>query len=200
MGEIKKFYVEFYKNKLKIREIYENIQRMGGQHKTEQQMVYNLVDDYEKIFLDTSKPIEIIFNAFRNNYNLLLNLVEVLEKNKQYKEDIDSIVELFTHHFFENHLIQNSDFDEILIFIYQLLQREINKMSSTTSIQEFLPNDHSIVGKILKSYTKKPEVKAFVALILNNTILKIENSADQLFLEMDPKKYNKNKKEYLNTY
>ena len=73
-------------------------------------------------------------------------------------------------------------------------------MSSTTSIQEFLPNDHSIVGKILKSYTKKPEVKAFVALILNNTILKIENSADQLFLEMDPKKYNKNKKEYLNTY
>lgn len=153
-----------------------------------QHMVYELIEHPPKVLLECIDPVEKLINIFRNNYKLLLILVEILEKNKHFKDEIDSLVDLFTHNFFENHLIQNSEYDEILIFIYLLLEREIDSMISP-SVSWFLNNDYSIIGKILKSYTKKPEVKAFVSLILNDTILKIENSTEN-FLELDPKKYN----------
>jgi len=184
---IKKNYLDFFKNKIKIREVYDFIQRMAKNEMKITHMNYELVEDYDRVLSQCSDPIEKLFNKFRNNYKLILILVEILEKNKQYKDEIESLIELFTHHFFENHLVQNSEYDEILIFIYLLLEREIDNMISP-SVSWFLNNDYSVIGKILKSYTKKPEVKAFVSLVLNDTILKIENSTEN-FLELDPKKY-----------
>ena len=150
-------------------------------------MVYELVENHEKTLLECSDAVEKLFNKFRNNYKLLLTLVELLEKNKNFKDENDSLVELFTHHFYENHLIQNSEYDEILILIFLLLEKEIDNLISP-SVTWFINNDNSIIGKILKSYTKKSEVKAYVSLILNDIILKIENSTEN-FLELDPKKY-----------
>ena len=184
---MKKNYFEFFKSKIKIRENYDFIQRMAKNEMKIEHMVFELVEDHEKTLSECSDVVEKLFIKFRNNYKLLLTLIEILEKNKNFKEENDSLVELFTHHFFENHLIQNSEYDEILIFIFLLLEKEIDNLISP-SVSWFLNNDYSIIGKILKSYTKKSEVKAYVSLILNDIILKIENSTEN-FLELDPKKY-----------
>ena len=184
---IKKNYFEFFQNKIKIREIYDFIQKMATNDLKIDQMEYELVNENEKVLLECNDLVNKLFGEFRKNYKFLLILVEIIEKSKHSKEDIDSIVELFTHNFFENHLIQNSENDEILIFIYLLLQREIDNMTSP-SVFWFLSNDYSLAGKIIKSFTRKTEIKSFVSLILNEIILKIENS-EQIFFELNPKKY-----------
>ena len=147
--------------------------------------VFSLVDNIKNVLLEYD-PVVTLFRKLRNNYKLLLILVDILEKNIQFQEEIDSFIEMITHNFFENNYTQNSEKDEILVFIYILLEREIDKMLSPT-FSWFLNKDISIIGKILKSYTKKPEVKSFASLILNETILKIENSTEN-FLEIDPNK------------
>lgn len=146
---------------------------------------YELSEDYEKHLLESSDPIEKLIMKFRNNFDLLLKLIDIIESSKVKKQEVDSFVEMLTHNFFENNLIQNNEQEEILILIFFLLEREISKMS-TPLICNFI-NENSFLGRILKTYSKRPEVKAYISLVLTDTIIKIDNLNDNS-LELDPKK------------
>jgi len=117
----------------------------------------------------------------RSNFQYQILFIECLDRfDKKTDEEVESLVDLFCHFFFEN-LLKQTENDELIIFCYLLLEREVDQMNSP-SASSFL--DVSFIGKILKSLAKKSELKLYFSMILNELILNVENNTDN-FLEID---------------
>jgi len=113
---------------------------------------------------------------FRNDYQNMLKLISIIDENYA-KENINTLVDLICHQFYENLLIQNPENEELLILIYLLLEKEINSMNSA-SVSSFLDESTTFIGKLLKSYTKKQELKSYLTVTLGGLIMKIDNSSE----------------------
>ena len=98
-------------------------------------------------------------------------------------KEVLSIIDLFCHQFYDNILIPNPEQEELLILIYLLLEKEINSMNAA-SVASFLDDNYSILGKFLKSYTKKQELKNYLSNTLGSLILSIENEPNSLDLNI----------------
>ena len=170
--QLKKYFKEYYKNKLEIRKILEEIKCIENNgEKTIKKL--NMERELEHIFLDISEPIKNLLFLFRNNYDYIITLVSLI--NEYDDEDkIKSLVELFCNQFYENILIKNSGTEELIILIYKLLEKEINPMNFA-SIDEFLSDD-TFLGKFISSFLKRYELKQFLTLLINPFILNIDNS------------------------
>jgi len=117
----------------------------------------------------------------RSNFQYQILFIECLDRfDKKTDEEVESLVDLFCHFFFEN-LLKQTENDELIIFCYLLLEREVDQMNSP-SASSFL--DVSFIGKILKSLAKKSELKLYFSMILNELILNVENNTDNC-LEID---------------
>jgi hypothetical protein len=154
--------------RLKIRETFENNKRING---LQNFVNYELNTETEKILLEAFDPIQKLLFKIRNNNKDLLLLIETLENNR---ENYDSIVDLICHQFYENLLIQDPEHEELLILVYQLLWKEIDQMNSAR-VLSFLDESEKFIGKLLKSYTKRQDLKTFLTMILGNILLEIEN-------------------------
>ena len=97
-------------------------------------------------------------------------------------DEVDDLVNLLCHFFYDNILIQNPEREEILHIIYLLLEKEIANLK-TPSVSSFL--DGSFIGKLLKSLTRRQEIKQYLSMILGDLILQMEKSTEN-FLEVDP--------------
>ena len=161
--QLKKYFKEYYKNKLEIRKILEEIKCIENNgEKTIKKL--NMERELEHIFLDISEPIKNLLFLFRNNYDYIITLVSLI--NEYDDEDkIKSLVELFCNQFYENILIKNSGTEELIILIYKLLEKEINPMNFA-SIDEFLSDD-TFLGKFISSFLKRYELKQFLRLLWN---------------------------------
>ena len=93
------------------------------------------------------------------------------EKDEENKK-IDSIINLFCHQMYNNILIPNPEQEELMILIFVLLARRIGKLE-VSSVKGFL-DEETFVGKFLKSFTRKPELKIFLSKALNNIINRID--------------------------
>lgn len=137
---------------------------------------FELSDEIGKILLDVYDPIQKLMFLFRNDFQNIVKLVSVIDQYHQ-KENISTLVDLFCHQFYENLLIQNPEHEELLILCYLLLEREVEGMNSAC-VSSFLDESTTFIGKLLKSYTKKQELKTYLTVTLGSLILKIENSAE----------------------
>jgi hypothetical protein len=126
------------------------------------------------MLLEAFDPIQKLLFLLRNNNKHLILLIENLELNK---ENYDSIVDLICHQFYENLLIQDPEHEELLILIYLLLKKEIDQMNSAR-VLSFLDENEKFVGKLLKSYTKRQDLRTFLTMILGNILLEIENNTE----------------------
>lgn len=121
----------------------------------------------------------------RSNVDLILKLVSIIDERETGKElDINTIVDLFCHQFYENLLIPNPEQEDLLMLIYLLLEREISNMNSA-SVASFIDDNSTFVGKFLRSYTKKQELKTYLSMTLGKLLLTIENSSDNC-LDLNP--------------
>lgn len=121
----------------------------------------------------------------RGNVDFILKLVSIIDERETGKElDINTIVDLFCHQFYENLLIPNPEQEDLLLLIYLLLEREISNMNSA-SVASFIDDNSTFIGKFLKSYTKKQELKTYLSMTLGSLILDIENSSDNC-LDLNP--------------
>lgn len=137
-----------------------------------------LVENTEKELLEVFDPVNKFLFQFRNNEKLIIKLIERVTKS----EEIDDLVNLLCHFFYENILTQNSEQEEILHICYLLLEKEIENLN-TPSVASFL--DRSFIGRFLKSFTRRQDIKSYLSMILGDLILKMENSTEN-FLEVDP--------------
>ena len=160
---LKKKYLDFYKNKLKIRETTDEITSINnlGELFSNKHLIPD--DDPEIILQDAYDPIQKLFFIFRDNYNYVFQLFNLIDKEnfiKSNEKEVSSLIDLFCHQFYENIIIPNPEHEELLILIFLLLKKEILSMNSS-SVSSFLDSKYSIVGKFLKSYIKRQELKSY---------------------------------------
>ena len=185
--QLKNNYKDYYKAKLLLRQISENIISINSLNKTGNKTINFIPDDNPELTLcDAYDPIKKLFNLFRTNYDYVVTLISIIGDNEDLmleNKEVLSIIDLFCHQFYDNILIPNPEQEELLILIYLLLEKEINSMNSA-SVASFLDDNYSILGKFLKSYTKKQELKNYLSNTLGSLILSIENEPNSLDLNI----------------
>ena len=184
--QLKINYKDYYQAKLLLRQISENIISINGTKDTEKKINFVPDDNPELTLCDAYDPIKNLFNLFRINYDYVVILISIIGDNEEImkeNKEVLSIIDLFCHQFYDNILIPNPEQEELLILIYLLLEKEINSMNSA-SVASFLDDNYSILGKFLKSYTKKPELKNYLSNTLGSLILSIENESNSLDLNI----------------
>lgn len=159
---------------MKIRETFENVINIDTENFN--LSYFELCEDSEKTLKELYDPIQKLIFLFRNDYQNMLKLIGLIDQNSS-TENINTLVDLICHQFYENLLIQNPENEELLILCYLLLEKEVDNMNSA-SVQSFLDESNTFIGKLLKSYTKKQELKTYLTVTLGSLILLIENNSD----------------------
>jgi len=169
----------YYENKLKVKLAYENFVKLSSSKiKTEFEKInptIKLESNFNN-FGEQERSVKNLLNCLRNNYKNLIFLIENLSD-----ESKNDMADFFAHFFFENILIQNPECDELLIFLYMLLEKEINNLN-TPSIDSFL--ESSFVGRFLKSICRRFDIKNYLSLTLRDLIYELENQSEN-FMEID---------------
>lgn len=184
--QLKNYFKDYYKNKLEIRRILEEIKRIENNEENISKKI-NMERELEQIFLDISEPIKNLLFLFRTNCDYILTLISLINEYDE-GEKISSLVELFCNQFYENILIKNTGTEELIILIFKLLEKEVNSMNFA-SIDEFLSDD-SFLGKFMSSFLKRYELKHFLSSLINPFILNIDNSKDDDYCGMSLLKIN----------
>ena len=178
--KLEEYITKYYDFKLKSRKAFEDITNFKVSDSSEESKDKPKIKDFvieeeSKVLTDTTEPIKNLLFIFRNNYDYVLQLISLIEEENDDKENVESIVELFCHQFYDNILIPNPEQEELLILIYKLLEKEINQMNSA-SINDFL-HDSTFIGKFMSSFSKKQELSIFLSILLNPIIDSIENES-----------------------
>ena len=192
--QLKRYFKEYYKNKLNIRRILEEIKAIENNNKNNIRTL-NMDRELEHVFLDISEPIKNLLFLFRNNYDYIITLISLITEYDE-EEKVSSLVELFCNQFYENILVKNSETEELIILIYKLLEKEVVPMNFA-SIDEFLSDD-TFLGKFISSFLKRYELKHFLSSLINPFILNIENSKGDDYCGMSLVKINEFVKEKIN--
>ena len=201
-AQLKENFIEYYNTKLKIRNAYEEIEMLKDSKKKYKNIFFK--KNAEEIFLKSLKPINDFLFIFRNNYDYVIQLIELIEleneKNNNNSNDGDnkynnyyyknSIIELLCNQFYDNILIPNPEQEELLILIYKLIEREINNMNEP-SLDTFL-NENTFLGKFINYLMRKPEIKIFLSRLLSPLIIYIENENETFDISIFSKTLNNN--------
>ena len=178
-NQLKINFIDYYNIKLKIRQVYEEIDNLKNNNKKYKKIFFK--KNAEEIFLKSIKPISDLLFIFRNNYDYIIKLIELIEnedKNNNNNNHKYSIIELFCNQFYDNILIPNPEQEELLILIYKLIEKDISKMGES-SIDQFL-KENSFLCIFINYLMRKPELKIFLSRLLGPLILSIENENDEL--------------------
>lgn len=165
-----------------------NYNRNKNKNKPHNYISFELIQkETENILGEAFIAVEKLIYLLRNDFQFIVKIASLTEQEFQDKAiNPNSIVDLFCHQFYENLLIPNPEHEELLILCSLLLNQEIRNMT-TTSISSFIDEHSTFLGKFLKSYTKKPELKSYLSMTLGSIILKVENSGE-FFMDLNPVK------------
>ena len=153
----------------------------------------------------TNEAIEKLKAAWKKLYSNNESNVVVLNKGLDFKESSSSSVEMQLNeskntlnkeidgifHIKDNYSDTFKEAIQPIISAFEcalnrnlLLEKEITGMNSA-SASSFIDENATFVGKFLKSFTKKQELKSYLSMTLGSLILSIENSNDQC-LDLNP--------------
>ena len=172
--DLTSFFVKYYQIKLNTRKNWNDIKKLKLDGQQPNISSY-LINQDTGGFHDASEPVKNLFFILRNNYDYLMRLISLINPEDFTKnlDNINSLVELLNHNFYENILIPNPEQQELLILIYKLLEEEIIPMGGVCP-QNFLKDD-TFVGIFLSSFAKKQEIIGYFSMILNSLILSIDD-------------------------
>lgn len=178
---MKKNYFDYYENKLKIKQAYESYGKLFAMSSQKEESADKLnakviLDNKLSDLGDLELRVQNLLNKIRNNYSNLIFLIDHLSEDNKTE-----MAEFFSHFFFENILIQNPEFDEILIFCFILLEKEIDSLF-TPSLDSFL--EFSFMGRFLKSLCRRLDIKNYLSLTLKDLIYELENQSEN-FMDID---------------
>ena len=111
-NQLKKNYFDYYKYNLLSRQIKEKINILKYEKKTTEDKELTIDDNPEIILENAYDPIKKFFSLLRNNYNYIIQIFNILNNQddnfqKENEKQISSIMDLFSHQFFDNIIIPN---------------------------------------------------------------------------------------------
>ena len=168
----------YYKNKVCMKEIYDYCKT----RKPEEHIDYILIEEPEKFFLDKYNNIYNFLFMLRNNNKLMLKLINYCKEDK-YEQLSDFIVNFFYEDTINSSFIQ----EELMLFIYLILEKyffdilpDNIKINDNKISYDIFRNKKNIIYYIVKSLTRKADIRNFLCSILVNDILKIEGNRKYL--------------------
>ena len=192
-NKLKKNFIEYYDIKLNIRKTYEEIESLKNKNIMNKQIIFEKNVNYN----DKLKSISELLFFFRNNYDYIIKLVDLIEINKDINNyTMHSVIELFCNQFYDNILIPNPEQEELLILIYKLIEKDIYNMNNIY-LDNFMDKT-TFLSKFIKSLMRKSDIKIFLSKLLAPLILSIEEycyDLDLLFYEFDNDANNKEENE-----
>ena len=170
--KFKNSYDDYYETKLKFRDNFEEMKYLGKKELDDIPKNYLDRKGAHQILIDTYEPIKNLLFLFRENYDYIIKLVSLID-NKDNKEKVESLVELFCNQFYDNIFIPNPEQKELLLLIFLLIKEEINNMDNA-SLDEFLDNNN-FLGKFISSFVRRQEMNIYLSMLLTPLINSIEN-------------------------
>ena len=178
ISKINKNCYNYYKNKIKMKEIYDYCQSK----KPEEHIDYILIEKPE-LYLDTK--YDNIYNflfMLRNNNKMMLKLIEYCPE-ANYEQLSDFIVNFFYEDTINSSFIQ----EELMLLIYLIFEKNLyEKLPNEIKIEDndisfdFFRNNKNILYYIIKSLTRKADIRNFLCSILVENILKLEGNRKYL--------------------
>ena len=170
--KFKNFYNDYFETKLYFRTNFEEMKYKNNE--IENNKPKNILDKegVHRVLIDTYEPIKNLLFIFRTNYEYIIKLISLIDE-KDEKEKVESLVELFCNQFYDNIFIPNPEQKELLLLIFLLIKNEIKNMDNA-SLDEFL-DDNKFLGKFIFSYVRRQEMNTYLSLLLTPLINSIEN-------------------------
>ena len=172
IDKINKNCYKYYKNKICMKEIYDYCQSK----KPEEHIDYVLVEEPEKYFDDKFNNIYNFLFMLRNNNKLMLKLVENC-KEENFEQLSDFIVNFCYEDTINSSFIQ----EELMLFIYLILEQhffeilpEEIKVDDNHVSYDIFRNKKNIIYFIVKSLTRKADIRNFLCSILVDDIIKLQ--------------------------
>ena len=177
---LKDFFRKYYDMKINTRRNLEDIKKLKLE-KERNLPTFQIEKEVETKLRDACEPIKNLLFIIRNNYDYLTRLISLINQEDYSKnpEKINSLVELFNNQFFENILLPNPEQQELLILIYKLLEEDIIPMAGVCP-EDFLSNK-SFSGIFLSSYSQRQEIIGYISMLINPTIVSIDNNPEECF-------------------
>ena len=176
--KINKNCFNYYKNKISMKEIYDYCQSK----KPEEHIDYILIEEPEKYFDDRYNDIYSFLFMLRNNNKMMLNLI-----NNSTEEQFELLSDFIVNFCYEDTI--NSSFiqEELMLFIYLIFEKNLFmnlpeeiKIKDNYISYNILRNKNNILYYIIKSLTRKADIRNFLCSILVNNILKLEGKKKYL--------------------
>ena len=173
---------EYYRKKIQTKEAYDyNNQNMylTKNLKTSYNLPkYSLVEDSQNALENYYSLVENFFFSLKNDNNAMLFLIKNLKSEKH-----DEMIIFLSTFFYENPFNTSFDQEPLLEIICELIKEEINCLNTPT-VTSFL--DSNFIGSLLKSLSRRPDIKSYLAKVLGDLILDMENMSQQFMsLEMN---------------
>ena len=161
---------QYYKNKVAIQEIFDQTKINRQNDKELQNIHYELVENTQSELPQCYDPLYKLMFYFRASNSLMLSLIQVCDSNLY-----DDLANFVAHFFYQNIFSSKLETENLLVLIYLLLEKEVDKIKNESSSVAFLDVSVSFVSKLLRSLTRKNEVRSYLELILNKMIIDLEN-------------------------
>ena len=176
----------YYKNKISMKEIYDYCQSKN----LEDHISYILIKE-PKIYLNEilqslyEDICKFIF-IFRNNNKMMIQLIDNCEQN-----DFDVLCDFLINFYYEDTI--NSSFiqEELMLIIYLIIEKhlmnELPKEILTNNSEysyNIFRNEKHIIYHILKSLSRKADVRNFFCSILIDNINKLQGNRKYLSLDI----------------
>ena len=176
----------YYKNKISMKEIYDYCQSKN----IEDHISYILIKEPKKYLNEILQSLyEDIFKfvfIFRNNNKMMIQLIDKAEQN-----DYDILCDFLINFYYEDTI--NSSFiqEELMLIIYLIIEKhlmgELPKEILTNNSEysyNIFRNEKNIIYHILKSLSRKADIRNFFCSILADNINKLQGNRKYLSLDI----------------
>ena len=178
ISKINKNCLNYYKNKIKMKEIYDFCQSK----RPEEHIDYILIENPESYFDIKYDNIYNFLFMLRNNNKVMLKLMQYCPE-VNYEQLSDFIVNFFYEDTINSSFIQ----EELMLLIYLIFEKNLyEKLPNEIKIEDndisfnIFRNKTNILYFIIKSLTRKADIRNFLCSILVENILKLEGNRKYL--------------------
>ena len=191
LTNINKNTFKYYESKINMKEIYDYCQSDN----LEEYIKYTLIADPFPYFDEKGKDLyKDIYNflfLIRNNNKMMLKLIE-----KSDKEDYENLSDFLVNFCYEDTI--NSSFiqEELMLLIYLILEKNMMNLpkeilnNDNNASYNIFRNDENLVYHLLRSLSRKADIRNFLCSILLDAINNIQELRKNLNLDIDYKPKN----------
>ena len=182
----------YYKYKIEMKEIFDYCKAK----KPEDHIDYVIIEEPEKYLADKYNDIYNFLFMLKNNNKLMLKLINHCEK-----ENFEQLSDFIVNFCYEDTISSSFIQEELMLFIYLIFEKnfydnlpENIKIDDNIVSYNIFRSKSNILYYIIKSLTRKADIRNFLCSILVDDILKLEGK--QKYLSPDifsPKNIEENK-------